>query len=155
MAIIIYRAAVNADHVGNTNVRIKHRQPAEREGSKERKGRGERRWRWRGRAGEREIGQTSFVMLKGKGPRWTRSVQCSVRLRREDSLTDRDRRRRRRRPVQPRVVLSFRRVNGRWDKARFTAEPTNCGVVPFGYNDAPSGGRPPPTSGDGGTEAKA
>ena len=57
--------------------------------------------------------------------------------------------------VQPRVVLSFRRVNGRWDKARFTAEPTNCGVVPFGYNDAPSGGRPPPTSGDGGTEAKA
>ena len=25
MAIIIYRAAVNADHVGNTNVRIKHR----------------------------------------------------------------------------------------------------------------------------------
>ena len=144
MAIIIYRAAVNADHVGNTNVRIKHRQPAEREG------RGERRWRWR----EREIGQTSFVMLKGKGPRWTRSVQCSVRLRREDSRTDRDWRRRRR-PVQPRVVLSFRRVNGRWDKARFTAEPTNCGVVPFGYNDAPSGGRPPPTSGDGGTEAKA
>ena len=31
MAIIIYRAAVNADHVGNTNVRIKHRQQRESE----------------------------------------------------------------------------------------------------------------------------
>ena len=37
-------------------------------------------------ASERAIEQTSFVMLRGKGPRWTRSVQGDVRP--PDWLTD-------------------------------------------------------------------
>ena len=60
------------------------------------------------------------------------SAVCGVRMRPwEDSLTDEA-------ADRPTGALLFRRVNGRCDKARFTAEQTNCGVVPFGYNDAPS-----------------